>query len=281
MLLRLSSVGKTFRSKRGIHRILSDISVTIQPGECLALMGPNGVGKSTLAGIIAGIDDDFEGRVERADGLAPQSPMVFQDFKASLLPWLSVEANIAFPLMLKGVPSKERRRLAQAAIASAPRRLDVHTAVRKLSGGQAQLVSILRALIVSPSLLICDEPFSAIDYPARILLRRLIATTCRTGGVALVFVTHSIEDALFLSNRILILGGNPASIVFDVPVGVACHRDENWLDNPENIQRRRYLREALARTALDFTFGDQTNGYEPSTPLSAGMVENVGSVEEG
>ena len=257
MLLRLSSVDKTFRSKRGIHRILSDISLTIQPGECVALMGPNGVGKSTLAGIIAGIDDDFEGRIERADALTPQAPMIFQDFKASLLPWLSVEANIAFPLMLKGVPSAERRRLVQAAIASAPRRLDVHTAVRKLSGGQAQLVSILRALVVSPALLICDEPFSAIDYPARIMLRRLIATTCRTGGIALVFVSHSIEDALFLSNRILVLGGNPASIVFDIPVGATCHRDEDWLDNPENIQLRRYLREALAKTTLD-----SRSGYE-------------------
>jgi sulfonate transport system ATP-binding protein len=251
MLVWLSNVGKVYLSSQGDRRILSNISLTIQKGEAIALMGANGIGKSTLARIIAGVDDDFDGKIERAGNQSSQARMIFQDFRASLLPWLSIERNIEFPLMLKGLPSNERHEMIRAIMARAPDRLDLSTPISKLSGGQAQLVCILRALVVSPNLLICDEPFSAVDYPARIKLRALLASMCHTSKIALIFVTHSIEDAMFLADRILILGGRPGSIVHEVPVGQSTSRDENWLDNSDNIQLRRMLREQLGKLGPD------------------------------
>jgi NitT/TauT family transport system ATP-binding protein len=241
----LSQVGKTFRSAQGEHRILSNISMSIDRAETVAIMGANGVGKSTLAAIIAGVDESFEGKVERSSEAHHYAPMILQDFRASLLPWLSIEGNIGFPLALKGVPKLERTQRVRALLERAPARLDAATPIAKLSGGQAQLVCILRGFIDAPQLIVCDEPFSAIDYPARIMLRALIAETCRAQNIALLLVSHSIEDAVYLADRIIVLHGRPASIVEEIAMPPRRMRDPDWFDSNEGARFRRDIRFAL------------------------------------
>jgi NitT/TauT family transport system ATP-binding protein len=160
---------------------------------------------------------------------------------------LSLEANIAFPLLLRGVPAGERARAVTEILSRAPARLDASTPVSKLSGGQAQLACVLRGFIARPNLLVCDEPFSAIDYPARIMLRSLIASMCAEYGTSLLFVSHSIEDTVFLADRIVVLSGRPASIAEVISVPNKGSRDNAWLDGEGSADVRRQVRAALDR----------------------------------
>jgi NitT/TauT family transport system ATP-binding protein len=248
-LVSLVNIGKSFHSPGAERRVLDGLTMTIASGEAIAIMGANGVGKSTLAGILAGIDSDFDGTMQMPPGAPRQSPMIFQDFRASLLPWLSIEANIGFPLMLQGMARADRRRKVQAIIDRAPVRLSMATPVSRLSGGQAQLVCVLRGLVVSPRMLVCDEPFSAIDAPARLMLRKLIREVCRAERIALVFVSHSIEDSLFMADRILILSGSPAKISQEVAVASPEARDDEWLEGPYAGGQRRILRNTFSSWA--------------------------------
>ncbi len=245
-LVSLLNVGKSFRSAGAARRVLNGITMAMAAGEAIAIMGANGVGKSTLAGILAGIDSDFDGTLQMQPGTSLHSPMIFQDFRASLLPWLSIEANIGFPLMLQGMARAERRQRIQDIIGRAPVRLSMATPVSRLSGGQAQLVCVLRGLVVSPRMLVCDEPFSAIDAPARLMLRKLIREVCRAERIALVFVSHSIEDSLFMADRILILSGSPANISQEVTVASREMRDDEWLEGTYAGGLRRRLRDVFS-----------------------------------
>lgn len=247
-IVTLSEVAKTFSSPAGSRPVLSNISFSIGRGEAVAVMGPNGVGKSTLANIVAGVDEDFEGTIARASGMRQQSPMVQQDYRASLLPWLSLEANIGFPLLLRGVSKEARTQAVRDILKQAPARLDASVPVSKLSGGQAQLACVLRGFIEAPDLLVCDEPFSAIDYPARIMLRALIARTCHARGTSLLFVSHSIDDTVYLADRIVVLRGQPASIDEEIVIDETGSRDGDWLDGERSADFRRRVRAALERS---------------------------------
>ncbi len=244
-LIRLSNVSKIFRNGNTERCVLSGVELEIAPGEVVAIMGANGVGKSTLGNIVAGVDSDFDGERLLAPGMAPQSPMIFQDFRASLLPWLSVEANIGFPLALQGIGRAERRRRVADMLARAPVRLQPGTPVGKLSGGQAQLVCILRALLVSPRMILCDEPFSAIDVTAHLMLRQLMAESSRAAGMSLVLISHNVEDSLYLADRILILAGAPARFTKEIAVSRDGDRGADWLDRDYAVGLRRQLRDAL------------------------------------
>lgn len=247
-IVTLSSIGKWFAVPGGERRqILGGISLSIERGETVALMGQNGIGKSTFANIVAGVDLDFEGSVTRPPDTSQQCPMILQDFRASLLPWLSVEANIGFPLMLRSIGKAQRLKAVKEAIALAPSRLDTSVSVSKLSGGQAQLVCVLRGFVGTPDLIVCDEPFSAIDYQARIMLRALIAKTCRERNIALLFVSHSIEDAVYLADRIVIFRGKPAIVAEEVVVTETESRNDDWLDSERSAIFRRRVRAALER----------------------------------
>jgi NitT/TauT family transport system ATP-binding protein len=225
------------------RRVLANVNLTIRAEETVALLGTNGTGKTTLAGIMAGIDNDFDGGVERAAELNLKIPMVFQDYRGSLLPWLSITGNITFPLALHGVGRTERDRLCSALLTRVPARLNLSTPTRRLSGGQSQLVCILRALIVEPKLLICDEPFSALDYRARLSLRALLEQACREFGVSMIFISHSIEDAILLADRVVVLSGAPATITNEITISTPRPRSVDWLESTEALSVRRSLRD--------------------------------------
>ena len=204
--------------------ILEDFSLTAAPGEFIALIGPSGCGKSTLLKLIAGLSPItagqllLAGRPATADRSAPADELAYVFQEPTLLPWLTVAANVALPLDLRATPPARRAELVAAALALvglAPR-ADYYP--RQLSGGQKMRVSIARALVLSPQILLLDEPFGALDEMTRDRLNEeLLAIRERQRWTAF-FVTHSVAEAVFLANRIVIMSANPGRLHREIRV---------------------------------------------------------------
>lgn len=204
--------------------ILENFSLATAPGDFVALIGPSGCGKSTLLKLIAGLSPVTAGelllggrvatpeRVTAGDDLA----YVFQE--PTLLPWLTVAANVALPLDLRATPPARRTELVRAALALVGLEPRAHYYPRQLSGGQKMRVSIARALVLSPQILLLDEPFGALDEMTRDRLNEeLLAIRERQSWTAF-FVTHSVAEAVFLSNRIVVMSANPGRLHREIRV---------------------------------------------------------------
>jgi NitT/TauT family transport system ATP-binding protein len=209
----LVGVHRLFRSEReGEVQALAGIDLAVETGSFVALLGPSGCGKSTLLRVIAGLDSPDRGELRRSEPDA-RIAMVFQD--AHLLPWRDVRANAELPLELLGQPTAERRAAAEEALA----RVGLADAMRRypaeLSGGMRMRASLARALVTRPRLLLLDEPFAALDELTRMALDDELRRLWRESGLSVVFVTHSIAEAAYLAQRVVVLSRRPARIVLD------------------------------------------------------------------
>jgi NitT/TauT family transport system ATP-binding protein len=206
--------------------VLDNVECTVGAGEFVALIGPSGCGKSTLLRLIAGLSPITAGEL-LVDGRAPargQAGTAFIFQEPTLLPWLSVQSNIEVPLRLRGTSREERQQLA-AEMLRLVRLDDVRRHFpRQLSGGMKMRVSVARALALSPRLLLMDEPFGALDEMTRHHLNEELLELRRAQSWTAFFVTHSVEEAVFLSSRVLVLAAKPGRIVADVPVPFAYPR---------------------------------------------------------
>jgi NitT/TauT family transport system ATP-binding protein len=216
----------------GVFTVLEDINFEVKPGEVVALLGRSGSGKSTLLRIIAGLIPPTGGRVLRRGqplrGPNPDVAMVFQSF--ALLPWLTVQDNVELGLKARNVPSAERRKRALEVIDMVG--LDGFESAypKELSGGMQQRVGFARAFVVQPQVLLMDEPFSALDVLTAENLRTEISELWQAGtfpAKSMVLVTHNIEEAVLLADRVLILGSSPGRIRGEVLVDVARPRDRD------------------------------------------------------
>ena len=196
-------------------RALGPLSLTIGPGETVALVGPSGCGKSTALRLLAGLEAPTRGEVVRAPGRG-ETAVVFQ--APTLAPWLSARANVALPLELSGTPAAEARRRADAALARVG--LAGAEAARpvQLSGGMAMRVSLARALVTDPKLLLLDEPFAALDEITRRALADDVLGLWAASRPAIVFVTHNVEEAVYMAARVVVLSKGPGRIAGDVAV---------------------------------------------------------------
>lgn len=190
------------------RRILENVHIDAVPGEITALLGASGCGKSTLLKLINGLDADFRGAIETPNEAGPIG-MVFQEPR--LLPWLNVRENVAFGMELPASKSLAERALAEVGLASA-----ANLYPKALSGGMAQRVAIARALVREPSVLLMDEPFSALDVVTRKKLHALTRTLTQEHHTVTLFVTHDPDEALDLAQRVIVLAptheGGPASV---------------------------------------------------------------------
>ena len=208
--VRLSGVGKMF----GEFRAIEGIDIDFPKGELTSLLGPSGCGKTTTLKIIAGLTEPSEGEVmvdgQPVSGPGPERAFVFQDF--ALMPWASVLRNVAFGLELRGVPRAERQDIARRYIAEVGLSGAEHKYPHELSGGMRQRVGLARALAVDADILLMDEPFASVDEQTRRKfqedLLRLLAQERKT----VIFVTHSIEEAVYISDQIVILTRNPGRV---------------------------------------------------------------------
>lgn len=223
------------------HGVLRDVHLQLQEGECVALVGASGCGKSTLLRIAAGLERDYDGQVRLA-GRATAGPtrdirFVFQEPR--LFPWLTVAGNVAFD----GGESTDAARVAQlldeVGLAGFGTRLP-----KELSGGQAQRVAIARGLFVQPRVLLLDEPFSAVDAFTRLKLQDLLLRVARAHRIAVLMVTHDIDEAVYLGDRVLVLEAGPGRISASIGVDLPQPRDR---DGPEVGAAIAAVRNALER----------------------------------
>lgn len=240
-IISLSHVGKSF--KDGQIRALDNISFDVQPGEFISLVGPSGCGKTTLLRIMNGLIPADEGEV-RVLGAAPvpgpDLAMVFQS--ARLLPWLTVAANVEFVLQLKGFSRGDRSARARALLGTVGLRDFAEAFPHELSGGMQQRVGLARALAVEPKVLLMDEPFAALDAMTREVLRKELLQLWSRRGIAIVFVTHDIDEAILLSQRIVLLRPRPGRV--DEIVEVA-FPEPRWKNDPRILPAFRAMREHL------------------------------------
>ena len=223
----------SFAGARGERFVALDrVRLTVHPGEIVALIGPNGSGKSTLLRVVAGLL-----RPDRGDALldgkpieepSPRIGLVFQEPR--LLPWRSAEANVAYPLELAGVPPSERTARVQRVLAAVGLDRARTLLPRELSGGMRQRAALARTLALEPRVLLLDEPFSALDELTRERLNgELLALAAQT-QMTLLVVTHSVQEAIFLSDRVIVLSPSPGRVVADIRVELARPRSLAALD---------------------------------------------------
>lgn len=208
--------------------ILDGISFRAEKGDFISLIGPSGCGKTTLLKLIAGLSPLSAGTLT-VEGRPPsvgsrETGCVFQD--PTLLPWLTIQKNVELPLRLRGVPVAERELVAQKMLALVRISECARRHPRQLSGGQRMRASIARALSLSPDILLLDEPFGALDEMTRAHLNEELLEIRRQEAWTAFFVTHSVAEAVFLSNRIMIMHANPGRIIHEVHVGLPYPRTE-------------------------------------------------------
>ncbi len=193
---------------------LAGVDLRIEAGEFLSILGPSGCGKSTLLRLIAGLAEASDGVVRRA--ASRQVGFVFQD--PTLLPWSDALTNVRLPLRLAGFDREEQEGRAVAAMASVGLAGFERAYPRELSGGMRMRVSIARALVTRPSLLLMDEPFAALDELTRHRLNDDLLGIWASSGATMVFVTHSVFESVYLSSRILFMASRPGRVVAEMPV---------------------------------------------------------------
>jgi NitT/TauT family transport system ATP-binding protein len=203
--------------------IYDNFDFDIPRGKLMSVFGPNGCGKSTLINMIAGLIPADSGEI-LFDG-QPLSRIkfgyVFQNYREAMFPWLRAFDNIAYPLKVMGVPKPERTARVEKIVANLNVKIDLNLYPYQMSGGQQQLISIMRALIVEPEILFLDEPFSALDYEMTLFMREQLQRVFVETSTTTVLVSHDLEEAVYLSDRILLLSRHPARAVefvhYDAP----------------------------------------------------------------
>jgi NitT/TauT family transport system ATP-binding protein len=209
-LLALEEVGKRFAN--GVDA-LSDLSFQVSEGEFVSLLGPSGCGKSTALRLIAGLLAPDHGAI-RWQGACPELGFVFQE--PTLMPWADALANARLPLDLKQTPRAESEARAARALARLGLGDFLHAYPRQLSGGMKMRVSIARALAAAPRLLLMDEPFAALDEPTRQSLNDDLLALSREDGITVIFVTHSVTEATYLSDRVLVMSPRPSRVKSEI-----------------------------------------------------------------
>ena len=216
--IRIEQLGKAFRVRGGRVAALQNVDLTIPVGQFCCIVGPSGCGKTTLLRILAGLERHTEGRLEivQHDPSRPLNAMVFQE--QSIFPWMTVEDNVAYGLKMRGVPTRERREVVRYYVDKVGLGQFRRAYPHQLSGGMKQRVSVARAFANDPEILLMDEPFAALDEQNKSLLQEELLKIWEESKKTVVFITHSIDEALVLGDRVLVMTARPGTLKADVPV---------------------------------------------------------------
>jgi ABC-type nitrate/sulfonate/bicarbonate transport system ATPase subunit len=252
--LRVEGVSRIFPAVRGAGPVpaLEPTDLTIAENDFLTILGPSGCGKSTLLRIIAGLDRPTAGRV-LLDGREVRGPgadrgMVFQSY--TLFPWLTIAENIAFGLRERGAPAGERREVVAAYVEKVGLRGFENHYPKQLSGGMQQRTAIARALANNPQILLLDEPFGALDNQTRALMQELLLGIWERERKTVLFVTHDIEEAIFLASRVVVMSARPGRIKAELQVPLAHPRHYTMTTGPEFSALKARLTEEIRVEAV-------------------------------
>ncbi|MBK6803943.1 MAG: ABC transporter ATP-binding protein [Betaproteobacteria bacterium] len=250
----IDGVGRTFP---GVHGgaptlALTPVSLAVADNDFITILGPSGCGKSTLLRIVAGLDRPTEGRV-LLDGAEVSGPgadrgMVFQSY--TLFPWLTIEENVRFGLREKGLPVAEQASIARHWIRKVGLEGFERHYPKMLSGGMQQRTAIARALANAPKILLLDEPFGALDHQTRGLMQELLLAIWESEKTTVLFVTHDIEEAIFMASRVVVMSARPGRIKADVAVPIAHPRHYTVKTTPAFSSLKARLTEEIRAEAL-------------------------------
>jgi NitT/TauT family transport system ATP-binding protein len=247
--IRFDGVSVNFQTDRGPLQVVDNVSFGVSEGEFIALVGPSGCGKTTMLNLLAGFVQPSKGAVlldERpVSGPGPERGVIFQEY--GVFPWLTVAENIAFGLKLHAnkVNEEKRRDICERYLALM-RLTDFRNAYPKtLSGGMRQRVALARAYAVNPQFLLMDEPFGALDAQTRSAMQDLLLEVLGTEGKTVVMITHSVDEALYLASRVIVVSARPARIRKIIDVPFAYPRSESLHETPEFAALRSEIRELV------------------------------------
>lgn len=251
--IQVSEVDIEFDTSAGLTVAVKQANLTIRSGEFICLLGPSGCGKSTLLNAIAGFVQPTRGEL-KVDGKAVTEPspdrgMVFQQH--SLFPWKSVKDNVAFGPLMSGVGRNEASSVARTFLSLVGLAAFENAYPANLSGGMQQRVGIARALANYPSVLLMDEPFGALDAQTRVMMQENLLDIWREFGNTVVFVTHDIDEAVFLSDRIVVMSASPGRIIADIKVSLPRPREQSLLTSADFIQLKRQCLDLIRQETLN------------------------------
>jgi NitT/TauT family transport system ATP-binding protein len=229
-LLEIDRVHKAYGTGPGAVTAVEDVTLTAHPGEMLCIVGPSGCGKTTLLRCVSGLLPPTSGTVT-VDGEVVTAPprsmaLVFQDYSRSLLPWMTVHANVVLPLKARRMPRAERDDLAAGALAAVGLEGHGHRHPWQLSAGMQQRVAIARALAYTPRILLLDEPFASVDAQTRADLQDLLLDVWHRTNLTVLLVTHDVDEAAYLADRIVVLSASPALVKETIDVDLPRPRDQ-------------------------------------------------------
>jgi NitT/TauT family transport system ATP-binding protein len=229
--------------------IYRDFDLDLRDGEFVSVFGPNGCGKSTLINMISGMAPMDAGSVQFNGKPIAETRLsyVFQNYRDALFPWMRAIGNIQYPLKLLHLDRKSRDRRVESLLAEFDIRIDLHRYPYELSGGQQQTISILRALITDPEILFLDEPFSALDYEMTLFMRERLQHVFMKRRNMMVFVSHDLEEAVQLADRVLLLTRPPTRVAEIVPVDLPWPRDAKTLSNPDFVAIKSHCLDVFSR----------------------------------
>ena len=250
--IELKKLSKSYTNGKSELQVLNNVSLEVKDGEFLAICGRSGIGKSTLLRMVAGLISPTSGSVNIEGSLVTEPPesmgFVTQDYSRSLLPWFSVEKNVALPFKRSKISKVEKKTRVDSVLAAVGLSDFAKFYPWQLSGGMQQRVAIARALVLDPKLLLLDEPFASVDAQIRLELEDLIADLVMQKQITTIIVTHDIDEAIYLSDRVVLLSDHPASIGKIFPITLKRPRSQIVTrSDPKFIKIRTQLYSALRK----------------------------------
>ena len=248
----------SYDSIEGPVQAVTDTQIHVNPGEFVSIVGPSGCGKSTLLNAVAGFLKPTTGVVtvdgDRVNGPSAERGMVFQQY--SLFPWKTVRENVEFGLKMRGMPRSQRERAARTLLGLAGLEAFEKHYPDKLSGGMKQRVGIVRALATGPKVLLLDEPFGALDAQTRVIMQQILTNMWQRLKISVLFVTHDIDEAIFLSDRVYCMTARPGSIKAEIPIPLERPRQQSMMMSSEFLALRRGLMSLIREESLKAMGGE-------------------------
>lgn len=256
--LEVKNLNKVFLTQNSSVQALENIDLTVEENEFAVIVGPSGCGKSTLLNIIGGLEEATSGSIlvdgRQVNAAGADRGMVFQGY--SLFPWLNVKENVEFGLKIKGVGAKERAEISKKYIDIVGLTGFEKALPKTLSGGMKQRVAIARTLANKPSILLMDEPFGALDAQTRMVMQELLVKISRKASTTILFITHDIDEALLLGQKIYVMSRRPGTIREEIHVHYKEDRTHETLVTPEFIALKQKIMDMLWQSDVDAANGN-------------------------